>query len=218
MQHCSPRDYFGSVLKKVRSTWPAFWQLKLPTDDSVFTISHSPFLTYGLCVCVWRCRCVGVGVCACVGMCESATESVNVSVSQCVSKWWHCSDVKHQRVCFTRQIKGIIFTHWISMLDCWTRCMWCAVPSFELSDLLCCWSRHIIQQVGRCFIWVLEASKPVANILGSPYHSHLQPMRTTCIKTLCRSLLRPYTVKVEIEKELLFIQRKRSCRAASRRD
>ena len=102
--------------------------------------------------------------------------------------------------------------------DCWTRYMWCAVPSFELSDLLCCWSRHIIQQVSRCFIWVLVANKPVVNILGSPYQSHLQPMRTTCIKILCRSLLRPYTVKVEIEKELLFIQRKRSCRAASRRD
>ena len=36
--------------------------------------------------------------------------------------------------------------------DCWTRCMLCAVPSFELSDILCCWNRHIIQQVGRCFI------------------------------------------------------------------
>ena len=90
-----PRDYFDSVLKKVRSTWPAFWQLKLPTDASVFTISHSPFLTYGLCV-LCGCRCVGVGVCACVGVCESATESLNVSMSQCLSKWWHCSDMKHQ--------------------------------------------------------------------------------------------------------------------------
>ena len=83
--------------------------------------------------------------------------------------------------------------------DCGTRCMLCFEPSFELSDLLCCWSRHIIQQVGRCFIWVLETSKLVVNILGSPYQSHLPPLRTTRIKTLCRSLLRPYTVKVEIE-------------------
>ena len=84
---------------------------------------------------------------------------------------------------------------------CGTRCIMCVVPSFafELSDLLCCWSRHIIQQVGRCFIWVLEASKPVMNILGSPYQSHLPRLRTTLIKTLCRSLLRPCTVKVEIE-------------------
>jgi len=90
----------------------------------------------------------------------------------------------------------LVFRH---LGHCGTRCMLCAVPSYELSDLLCCWSRHIIQQVGRCFIWVLETSKLVVNILGSPYQSHLPPLRTTRIKTLCRSLLRPYTVKVEIE-------------------
>jgi len=85
------------------------------------------------------------------------------------------------------------------LVDCGTRCVLYAVPSFELSDLLCCWTRHIIQQIGRCCIWVLEPSKPVVNILGSPYQSHLLTLRTTLIKTLCRSLLWPYTVKVEIE-------------------
>ena len=43
----------------------------------------------------------------------------------------------------------------LGALWCGTRCMLCVVPSLELSDLLCCWSLHILQKVGKCFIWVL---------------------------------------------------------------